>query len=71
MKRAIIILVPALLLLCIKKYTIGLSVLILTVIAWSGEAFVTPPVNATKDIIKINAIFILGSKFNKWVCGIV
>ncbi|MFL0468747.1 hypothetical protein [Staphylococcus cohnii] len=39
--RAIIILVPALLLLCIKKYTIGLSVLILTVIAWYGEAFVT------------------------------
>ena len=39
--RAIIILVPALLLLCIKKYTRGLSVLILTVIAWYGEAFVT------------------------------
>ena len=39
--RAVIILVPALLLLCIKKYTIGLVILILTVMAWYGEAFVT------------------------------
>src|SRR5699024_3360727 len=39
--RAVIILVPALLILCIKKYTIGLVILILTVMAWYGEAFVT------------------------------
>jgi len=32
---------------------------------------VTPPVNATSDIIKISAILILGSKFSKWLCGIV